>query len=219
MSQLRVDGSSKERPAQIREELADLAGLHYDFAEKLQYENGTAPGCHEPILYVIARLVSEGKVKSIAETGSGMTTLFFKALAAKYHIPYFGIETHTEWYNLTSKLLKDLGLSTEGLVLGEIPNIQIPFSPDLLFIDHGAAPGLVTKSRSETLKNYYRIGTANKSTITMIDDCEYVPSFCATVAVCQDIGIKLPRLLQSESRGIAIIDPNNKIDFVDNWRM
>ena len=203
----------------MRQELAELTDLHYDAAEKLQYENGTAPGCHEPILYTIARLVYEGKIKSIAETGSGMTTLFFKALATKYNIPYFGIETQLQWYEKTQKLLKLLGLSTDGLVLGEIPDVKIPFTPDLLFIDHGAGIGQRTKSRAETMENCYSKGVVNANTIVMIDDCENTPLFVAIANIAQKLNIKIPRLLQSESRGIAIIDPNNKIDFVDNWRM
>lgn len=219
-SNLRLDGSSSEIPVAINEQLTFLSGLKYQDVESFQYKIGTAPGCHEPLLYLFSRLVYENKVKSIIEAGSGTTSIYFSALEQKYKIKYMGLENYTEWYQKTSQAMVNFTGECRSLVFEEETLEKETFSQteiggiwDLLFIDSAGR-----SKRLEVLKSFLDRKVASPTeSIIMIDDCEQNNLYDLVVDFCEKENLAKPKMFMSQSRGVAVIDPLAKIDFVENW--
>lgn len=224
MSNLILDGNTTEIPAEVDSELTRIAGLSYATAEAVQQSFGTTPGCHQPLLYTVSRLVSERKINSILELGSGMTTIFFQALSKRYKIPVVSIENHFEWYEKTMQSLTSLDLDGRGYQYSEkwfdqkeIGTIHGgPF--DLILIDHAPAVRTTESSdrlhRMAILSDIMDAGFINERTIIMWDDCEQRQRYEATIAAAQLVALPVPKLWQSQSRGISTVDQIGLIDFI-----
>lgn len=138
--------------------LLDLTGLNF----KKVRENHTMLGTEEPILYEFSNLIINKNIKSIAEFGCGMSTLWFTYLAnLNSNINFISYEDNAHWKSECEKLIKQK--------IGIIPNIKLvsenPIIPrnkvDLLFVD-----GL---DRINTLKNNIN-NILHKDTVIYFDD-------------------------------------------------
>lgn len=141
----------------MSKKLFDLTGLDF---KKIR-ENNTMVGTEEPILYEFSDLILNKNIKSIAEFGCGMSTLWFTYLSTLTNINSISYEDSAYWKSECEKLIKQK--------IGLIPNIKLvsksPILPinkvDLLFVD-----GL---DRINTLKNNIP-NILHKDTIIYFDD-------------------------------------------------
>lgn len=141
----------------MNDKLFNLTGLDF---QKIRI-NHTMVGTEEPILYEFSNLILNKNIKSIAEFGCGMSTLWFTYLSTLTNINFISYEDSEHWKNECEKLTKQ--------TIDLIPNIKLvpknsilPLNKvDLLFVD-----GL---NREDTLKNNIN-NILHKDTIIYFDD-------------------------------------------------
>lgn len=212
MDNIILDGNSMLIPTEIDIKLTELADISYKQIEEALDKNGNTAGCHQPLLYVISRLVEEGKVKSILEFGSGASTILFAALKKKYNIRVDSYEDYPQWYQVAKKSIEYLGLPSDVL-----NSLNFKRTPLKTFLD--TKYDLVFFDSSDYLPRYRHLPILVKrfikdSTILICDDCQIDGHFQQFSEACNKAGYQKPKLFMSETRGEAVVDPQNLINFV-----
>lgn len=195
----------------IDQELIYLVGYSYKEAETNLYKLGNAPGCHEPLLYVIARLVSEKKINHIIEYGSGMSSLFFLKLAEKYNISVEIFEDYKKWYDLNIQFFNTCNISDDLINKSYFFNSEllttIPFpitNKTLIFIDNA----------NWTERMLFLAKYSNANGIIIVDDVDISNHSYIAQLVCKIQNINHYEFMYSEARQQLVIDSNKYIDFV-----
>lgn len=218
-----VDGRTDVIQQEVIDALPALAGISFVEIERAMEKVQNCPGSNPPLMYVLSKLVADGKVKTILEFGSGGTTILFAHLHKKYGLKYVSLENVEEWMCKTEKASLYTGILPEGLFLTErffddtgdfsleakhALVVKSVSQVDLVFVD--SSPG---ETRTQAL---HLIGSLrdqdilfHKNTIVMVDDCqELAPESDARGAL--DGG----KVFMSHTRGIYTIDPAHLIDCV-----
>ena len=224
MDPLVIDGSTR-KPTWSQQEidyfedyLAAYAGLTYSQVTTGMAMLKNTPGCHWPLVALFTELFRRGMIKSALEFGSGATTAFLARLANKYFSLATTLENYPEWFQTIQQLLQNLGIYHGGFHLipefwvGSHQTERAPY--DLVFAD--CAP---RDARVRALTHYRQF--YHSEAIILFDDCQDNPHhtplnkvFQSVVDYAQENGFTRPGRFFSETRGIAVIDPAHKIDFL-----
>lgn len=195
----------------INEEVKGLTGLDFFQLEATYASLGNSTGSHPPLFYTWARLASEGKITSILEFGSGMSTAYLHKIAQLYNIECCSIENNEQYFQMTKQLLELSQIDTAQLFLRpSLKNLREELSKqnfDLIFID--SCPG---KERLELVSLYRNI--FSQDAIIMIDDCQSHKMELQVKDLTDKERFPIPKIFLSEIRGIAVIDLKDKIDFI-----
>ena len=208
-----IDGTTIDVSGEILVGLENISGLAYSTADAILNKNGNTPGTNPPVLYAISRLVSEGKVKSVLELGSGMSTLYLSQLNKKFGLKYISVEDELRWFTLNKNvLLSSESKSTDNLIHRDTLSVfnseyRKNIDPDLIFIDSG-------EHRKQA---FILCLTYWPSSIIMVDDCEQPYRENSYQTLLADMHKTQARVFLSHTRGVLTFDPNNKIDFIQ-WR-
>ena len=201
----------EEELSKIDAELTSLADLSYDVLNIELAKRGNTPGCHQPLLLVLARLILYKNIRNVLELGSGMTTFYLASLTHKVKGRLITLEQYQQWYDLNKSILDALRIEHHNYILLEKPSDLAKQNLenakfDLVLVDS-------CDGRAEAVKAYSN--HFHSETIILWDDCEQEQYFNRVVHVTEDIQLAKPKLFLSWTRGIATIDPAEKIDFVD----
>ena len=186
--------------------------LSYNRAADTLWEMGGSPGCHWPVLIVVADLFVAGKIHNVLEFGSGMSSLFFSALAKKYNGKQVTLENHRKWFEMNIEFFKRMGVPSQGLFHKEEfwePGDLIDNGPfDFVFSD--CEPALF---RRNAVEKY--LPALTEDCVIFFDDCEQDQFFFQHHDWAEQLGLTAPGRFYSEQRGIAVIDPSHKLDSIN----